>query len=233
VPTADATSRYGNEPDQLVDLFGTQSPGPWHVLIHGGFWRPQYDRSHLSHFAAALAATGRRVALIEYRRIPGQPDSTTSDVLAALASLDVAGATVIGHSAGGHLALWACSSLPDLARVVAVAPVADLPRAEALDLGAGAVRAFLGGLAATRPDLDPMKLTPLCDVVVVSGDHDDRVPIGLSREYANAKRVRLVELASVGHFEPVDPLSRVFDTMLGTLDQTWDASTASKDVRGG
>ena len=218
VPTADATSRYGDRPDQLVDLFGLEESGPWHVLIHGGFWRPQYDRSHLSHLAAAIAASRRRVALIEYRRIPGDPDATTSDVLAALASLDVSGATLIGHSAGGHLALWASSSLRGLARVVAVAPVADLPRAEALGLGAGAVRAFLGVPATQRPDLDPMSLTPLCEVVVVSGERDDRVPSGLSREYAVAKQVRFVELANVGHFEPVDPLSPVFDTIAGVLD---------------
>ncbi len=218
MPTADATLHYGDEPDQLVDLYGPSSPGPWLVLLHGGFWRPTFDRSHLTHLAAALAAKSRRVALVEYRRIPGQPDATTSDVLDALDALDATGATVLGHSAGGHLALWAGATAPELTRVVAVAPVANLVRAETLHLGSGAVRSFLGGPAADRPDLDPMMMmTPLCDVVVVSGDRDVVVPIELSRSYANAKQVRLVELAGIGHFEPVDPLSRVFEAMLNTL----------------
>jgi acetyl esterase/lipase len=174
VPEADATLRYGDEPDQLIDLFGPDNPGPWLVLLHGGFWRPAYDRSHLTHLAAAFAATSRRVALVEYRRIPGRPDATTSDVLDALAALDATGATVLGHSAGGQLALWAGATAPGLARVIAVAPVADMVRAETLDLGSGAVRSFLGGPATDRPDLDPMRLTPLCDAVIVSGDRDDR-----------------------------------------------------------
>ncbi len=216
-PKASATLRYGDAPDQLVDIFGSDHAVPWLIMFHGGFWRPQYDRSHLSHLAAALAATGRRVASVEYRRIPGDPDSTMSDVLAALAALDSTEATLFGHSAGGHLALWAASTTPGLARVVAVAPVADLQQAERQELGSGAVQAFLGRSAAQRPDLDPMLLSPLCDVVVIGGDRDDRVPIELSRGYAAAKHARLIELANVDHFDLVDPLTATFDTVRSAL----------------
>lgn len=217
VPPPAMTVHYGDDPDQVIDVYGKQSDGPTVFILHGGFWRPEYDRSHLSHLSQAIAASGRYVALVEYRRIPGDPDSTTSDVAAALAALDAKGGIVIGHSAGGHLALWASSFVNDLARVIALAPVADLQRGESLDLGSGAVRAFLGGHASERPDLDPIRNIPQCQVVVISGDLDDRVPIEMSRSYAAAKEVQIIELEGFDHFAPVDPTSACFTTVLEVL----------------
>lgn len=214
---AEGTLRYGDHPDQLIDLFGMEHGGPLLYLLHGGFWRPEYDRSHLSHLCLALAATGRRVASVEYRRTPGHPDDSMSDVLDALDAMDPTGATVIGHSAGGHLALWCASAATGIARVVALAPVSDLQRAESFDLGTGAVRDFLGQSAVQRPDLDPAQLTPACDVVVISGGRDDRVPVEFARQYATAKGVRLIELAGADHFDLIDPLSPAFATVLGAL----------------
>lgn len=90
------------------------------MLLHGGFWRPEYDRAHTGPLANALAAAGHLVAIPEYRR-SGWPD-TFDDVAAALDLLagplphPVTGhTTLVGHSAGGHLALWAAGRrrLPD------------------------------------------------------------------------------------------------------------------------
>lgn len=114
------TVRYGDDPNQIIDLYGKQSEAPTVFLLHRGFWRPEYDRSLLSHLSHAVAASGRRVALVEYRRTPGDPDNTTSDVTAALGALDVEGGVVLGHSAGGHLALWASSFVRNLAPVIAL-----------------------------------------------------------------------------------------------------------------
>ena len=44
------------------------------VVIHGGFWRPAYDRAHLRPLATALREEGRTVVSVEYRRVPGDPD---------------------------------------------------------------------------------------------------------------------------------------------------------------
>ncbi|WP_020520952.1 alpha/beta fold hydrolase [Catelliglobosispora koreensis] len=76
------------------------------ALIHGGFWRPEYDLTHLRPMASALADLGWPVALLEYTRIPGRPDLMVADIKRAMDSLpdDI---IVMGHSAGGHLALWA------------------------------------------------------------------------------------------------------------------------------
>src|SRR5687767_5756925 len=107
------------------------------ALIHGGFWRPAYDRVHLRPMAAALRDLGWEVVSIEYRRVPGDPDATVSDVRAALSA--AAPDVIAGHSAGGHLALWAAATMG--LKAVALAPVADLRLAEELNLDGGAVKA--------------------------------------------------------------------------------------------
>ncbi|MGI5469682.1 alpha/beta hydrolase family protein [Streptomyces sp. CA-132043] len=123
---------------------------PLVVLLHGGFWRVAYDRTHLSPAAAALARHGLYVALAEYRRagggggLPETFDDVTHAVRAAAAEVP-AGTPVLvaGHSAGGHLALWAAARPGPITAAVALAPVADLARAHDLGLSNGAVAEFL------------------------------------------------------------------------------------------
>lgn len=183
------------------------------VLIHGGFWRPEYDRTHLRPMASALPWP---VVSIEYRRIPGDPDVTIGDVKAAISAIR-GEFVVVGHSAGGHLALWASAVLRVPA--VALAPVTDLVMAEELDLDDGAVRAFLGVPAASRPDLDPIQLEP-AQAVLIHGDQDSLVPIGLSSAYAAAHPTsRLVVAEGVGHFELIDPLSQAWPIVIHELDR--------------
>lgn len=68
----DATARYGDDPDQVVDFYrpaaGSARPAPLVALLHGGAWRAAYDRAHVSPLAAHLAARGLAVASVEYRR---------------------------------------------------------------------------------------------------------------------------------------------------------------------
>ena len=71
-PPPDLTLRYGPRPEHVVDLrlppAASDRPAPLIVLIHGGFWRPAYDRTHLGPMGHALAAAGYMVAVPEYRR---------------------------------------------------------------------------------------------------------------------------------------------------------------------
>ena len=78
----DREIRYGEDPLHIADVWESRSAadGPLVVLIHGGFWRPAFDRRHLGPFANAIAETGFTVASIEYHRVPGSPDLTTGDV---------------------------------------------------------------------------------------------------------------------------------------------------------
>lgn len=228
VPEPDSVHAYGSEPDQVLELFGTT--GPVIALMHGGYWRPEYDRAHIRPLAAALAQTlDARVVNIEYRRIPGDPDASIDDVIAAIAYLhehERSRILLVGHSAGGHLALCALARAPLTTRgVVALAPVSDLAMADELALDENAVAAFLGCPAQERPDLDPRRLTMSVGannssepgqsltrfISVIHGTDDIRVPIEMSRSFGAGT---LIELTGIGHFELIDPQSAVFDVVL-------------------
>ena len=125
---------------------------------------------------------------------------------------------VVGHSAGGHLALWLATQGVPMDRVVALAPVCDLREAIRLGLGSDATRAFLGG--ADPDEADPMVLLdprPAADVTIVHGVEDDVVPLSLSRGLvARHPWVRLEEVPG-GHFEVIEPGSVAWPTVAAAL----------------
>lgn len=229
----DAVVRYGDHDLAVVDLHLPANPaGTLVVLIHGGFWKQEYDRTHTRAQARALAEAGCVVATPEYRRVGGGGGwpTTATDVEHAVAALpgllDGLGvpwqrAVLTGHSAGGHLALWLLSrSLPVAFEVVVpVAGVVDLVRAEELDLGGGAVTRFLDG--ADPAAADPMTLlgeAPAAAVRMVHGTADDTVPVELSRNFvASHPWAELDELPGVDHFAFLDPADPAWAAVVRAL----------------
>lgn len=231
-PAPDRTWAYGAGPDEVADLYlppvDVTAAAPV-LLVHGGYWRPEYDRAHLRPMAAALAAAGHATVLIEYPRRPGRPDATVDAVHAALAGVgDVVDepVVVIGHSAGGHLALLAAQPAGSGARgVLALAPLADLALADRLGLDDGAVREFLGRPAVDCPDLDPTALPgPAVPVTVIHGAADTLVPLAVAETYCADGRARLVVLDGIGHFELIDPLSTAWGVVIAELSALGPAS---------
>jgi acetyl esterase/lipase len=227
-PPPDDVIAYGSHADAIADVRYASRGGerPLVVLVHGGFWRPTYDRAHVGSMAAALVDAGWTTVALEYRRAPGLPDLTVDDVRAGTQRLPglVGGhagrAVLVGHSAGGHLALWAATlGGGAVAAVVGLAPVADLALAERLALGSGAVAAFLGAAASSRVDLDPALLPdPEVPVALVHGEEDAIVPPDLSRAYRERHpAVRLVEIPRTGHFALIDPLSEAWPVVVETI----------------
>jgi len=207
------TVRYGEHPDQVLDLrvADGSGPHPLAIVLHGGFWRSGFARDTTAALAVALTQAGWSTANVEYRRLgPGASRELLDDVRTAAGELDAD--VAIGHSAGGHLALWLAANRGARA-AIALGSVCDLAAAEREQLGRRAVRELFGEEA--YDDADPAQLLPLgIRQVLVHGVHDDRVPIEHARNYAERARAAgdecvLLEL-DAGHFDVVDPRTPCF-----------------------
>ena len=191
------TIAYGDDPDQVADV--RRGGDRTAIVVHGGFWRPAFTRSNTRAVAVDLALRGWTTWNIEYRRT-GVED-TLADVAAAL---DLTGPGVaLGHSAGGHLVLWAAGT-GKLEKAVSLAGVTDLARAAREGIGANAAVEFAGPEPPAHAD--PMRRLPLTvPVLLAHGTEDDRVPVDYSRAFAAASGAELLELPGAGHFEVIDP----------------------------
>ncbi len=214
---------YGKDPTQFFELWRPAAkPVGVAVMIHGGFWRAKYDLAHVRPFCAALAAKGAATVNLEYRRVGqsgGGWPGTFEDVVAGIAAASKllgSAPVVIGHSAGGHLALRLASEPVTLRAVIALAPVADLRLAYDLNLSNGAVREFLGATPENRPDIYddacPSQGTSSVHRVLVHGTADEDVPIAISRTFVEAcKRdpepPSFIEIPNAGHMDLIDPES--------------------------
>lgn len=229
----DAVLRYDDHVDALLDVHVPATPnGTTVLLLHGGFWKTAYDRTHTRRMAVALAAEGFLVATPEYRRVgPGGGGgwpTTGADVHRAatllpglLAGIGEEPVTlrVLGHSAGGHLALWLATQedLP-VDRVVALAPVCDLREAIRLRLGSDAARAFLGEI--DPGSADPMVLfdhRPRAEVRIVHGVDDDVVPVALARGFVARHPWVGLDVVPGGHYEPIEPGSVAWPAVVEAL----------------
>jgi acetyl esterase/lipase len=197
------TLRYGEHDDQVVDVRRTD--GPLVLILHGGFWRAAYGKAIMDDFAEALTREGWTTANVEYRRLgPGRYREMLDDASAA-AEL-VGPGVAVGHSAGGHLALW-LGAEGAVTGVVALGAVCDLADAARRGLGSNAVQELLGG-DEIPADVDPAQRLPLgVPHLLVHGTEDDRVPVEQARAYAAAAgdECRLLELEGADHFQLIDP----------------------------
>ena len=240
-PPADARLPYGTDPNQFGDLRLPKSPGPFAVVmnIHGGFWRAKYDLSHAGHLCAALTARNLATWNVEYRRV-GNPGGswpgTFEDIVSAYRflpqiakryNLDTTKVVVMGHSAGGQLALCLAGHEPTVKRSVSLAGVVDLQQAFDLHLSNDAVVDFLGGKPKDVPEhyheADPMQLKiPQATQWLIHGAADNLVPAFFSRSYAEKKKtsgedVHYLEISTAGHFDLIDPHSTAWPKVEDTV----------------
>jgi acetyl esterase/lipase len=246
----DHTIAYGQDTDQIGELRLPDQPGPHPVvvLIHGGCWLPEFDRMHIRPLAEAVTAMGLATWTIEYRRPDEAEDgwpatfedaASALDILRTLAGphyLDMGQITVMGHSAGGQLALWLAartsfnashrlfSSNPlSVQRVVALAPIADM-EAYADQEGScpDGARRVMGGDAQRHPDRY-RAVSPLHNLVIgipvdiVHAVEDSIVPIDQSETYVN----RVVEEGGQAALHRLPPPARHFDVLL-TEGAVWE-----------
>lgn len=182
--------------------------------------------------ASALARRGIAVWSLEYRRI-GDPGGgypgTFDDIELALSRLDllasrgvdVASPILAGHSAGGHLALWAAARhVTSTAGVVGLGAIADL---EAYAAGTSACERatidLMGGTPGEMADryalASPARLELHPDTYLVHGRADGIVPTGQVTDLPVADRIVLVD---AGHFELIHPETRAFQDVISTIE---------------
>lgn len=226
------------------------------VTIHGGSWQARYGKFVMRGLVGDLRRRGWAVWNIEYRRIGdggGWPETfedvgVAIDRLAELdAPLDLDRVSLLGHSAGGHLALWAAgraklppgapgapgaaaTTTPHLRRVIAQAGVCDLAGAYRMWRG-GAVRALMGDgpdrLAEPYALADPLAQVPLdIPVLLVHGTQDETVSVELSRRYERATlesggNVELIEIEGPAgaHRAHIDPRGQAWAAVTGWLER--------------
>ena len=242
---------YGDHDDAFADLWlpaDPDRPVPVVVLLHGGFWRAERALDLMDGLAASVAAAGWAAWNVEYRRVGaggGYPE-TFDDVAAAVDHLAAADlpidperVAVVGHSAGGQLAVWAASR-PSLAPgtpwstpqveprlVVALAGVLDLVECAETGLRGSACPDLLGGTPAEVPEryarTSPVALVPAgAPVLALHGTADANVPMAQTERYVAAAeaaggRIDLRVLDGADHFDVIDPAHGSWQVVLAEL----------------
>lgn len=241
-PAADQKIAYGSDGFQFGELRlpKTAGPHPVAIVIHGGCWLSQYGLGYMGHVSAALTEAGLATWNIEYRRIgnpgggwPGtfEDVAKATDYLPEIAtkySLDLNQVVVVGHSAGGHLALllgarpqfkkdhplYSANPLK-LQGMVSLAGITDLRKTgtacdkEVIQFTSGEAK----DKSAIYDQASPIALLPLgVRQKIVQGETDNIIPMAMATEYVEAAKkkndqVELVAVERVGHFELVDPKS--------------------------
>ncbi len=227
----DETLHYGAAPEQFMSVWRPQRASlATLILLHGGCWSNEYDLTHTGPVATALADAGYIVWSVEYRRVgdagggwPGSLEDAEEAVRVIANQTAARPVILLGHSAGGHLALLLGAGMakhaePIVDAVVALSPIARLARYGAGDNSCQKmVRRFMGGQPADLPDAyrcaDPVNLTPHPLTVVLSGEADTIVPSVFS-DLDGASRVMV---AGVGHFDWLHSGTAAFNTLQTTL----------------
>jgi acetyl esterase/lipase len=243
------TLAYGREPSQEGDLWlpAGAGPHPVAVLFHGGFWYHAWERDLMDGLARDLAGRGIAAWNAEYRRFgagggwpaTGEDAARATDHLVALAPvyrLDLGRVAVVGHSAGGQLALWVAArgrrGQVHPALVVGLATMADLEEAMAARTGGGSVARLLssglnggdeGDLEVALAEASPRARLPIgVPQILAHAVDDDVVPRSQTTAYAAAARaagddVTVLEIEAGGHFALIDPHSEAWITVACSL----------------
>jgi acetyl esterase/lipase len=266
----DAAVHYGPAPSQVAELFlpkgkAAKDVHPVVILLHGGCFLKQYEGfAQTSTLAADLAGRGYAVWNLEYRKLgeagagyPGtfQDVATGVDALrtqAAKYNLDLKRVIAVGHSAGGHLALWAASraKLPaasplrigdplKIGAVISLAGIGDLDGQGyvfALPCGDDTIDKLIDYDRRKQPyaDTSPAELLPTgTKVVMVHGVYDPVMPPYTGRDYA--LRVRkagdkadVVIVPDAAHFDLVIPTTAAWKQVVAVIDREMKALSAAR-----
>jgi acetyl esterase/lipase len=254
-PSFDDRIEYGPGLQHFAELRFPRGKGPFPLLfvIHGGFWQSAYDLKHIGHLCAAFTRKGIISCNLEYRRV-GDPGGgwpgtfqdvslATDHILETISSdprVDSARTAALGHSAGGHLALWLTSrhriskdspvhgsQKYRIDKAISLAGVCDLRTGFKDRLGSGAVARLMGGTPDQYPDRydagSPIELLPAqTRQVLLHGTADDIVPVSQSEKFVTkaeelGEQPTLITIEGVGHFDMIDPETNAWSAVAGAV----------------
>ena len=217
----------------LPDKPASDSSVPLVVLVHGGCWLNAYDIQHTFALSSALAEAGYAVWSLEYRRSGdeggGWPGSF-DDIRQGLAftstlnayPVDLERMVIMGHSAGGHLALLTASGNPHIEAVIGLAAITDIVeysrgqnscQTATIDFMAGVFEDRTEAYIAANPAGQPVHARTL----LLQGDVDSIVPV----EQSQLQGATPVVLEGAGHFDWVHPGTAAYQLLLSTLEKTF------------
>ena len=221
------TQAYGSSPENtVVNIKGLDSSRGVITLIHGGCWSNTYDRNHTLPMAEALSTMGYDVWVPEYRRVGdeggGWPGSL-EDIIAAVEFVtDKTGRSpiLVGHSAGGHLALRAAQTGLAIDGVVGLAPITDLVSYGAESGSCQSMVAPFMGDETYSPDASyrdaSVNLNAInVPVAVVIGKED---PIVGASQVAVFDAVQVTTVDGAGHFDVIHPETKAFGAVVNALE---------------
>jgi acetyl esterase/lipase len=225
-------------------------PHPVALVIHGGCWRAYWQLDLMDELCRDLASQGIAAWNIEYRRLGqggGWPMSLIDvgaatdllDLLSARHPLDLSRLVAVGHSAGGHLALWTAARhrLPSgapgsdpvvrVSSVLVLAGISDLHEGFRQGTCDHAVYELLGGPLDSVPDryahASPAELLPLgVPQVLVHGSADEDVDPSITDLYAERARasgdqIDEIRLSGFDHFDVINPKSPIWQAALDAV----------------
>ncbi|MEO9945095.1 alpha/beta hydrolase [Paraglaciecola sp.] len=234
--TADAKISYGPNPQQYALFWEARVAGqvvkrPLVVLIHGGCWLSAYDIQHTYALSTGLAQAGFNVWSVEYRRtgdLGGGWPSTYDDIKAGILAsaqyrneeFELANSVLVGHSAGGHLALLAGGAMSELKGVIGLAAINDIEEyARGSNSCQTVTKDFMGGMPKDKPQqyilANPSRQPLHLTTVLLQGTQDNIVP-AFNLEKLNRT---VIMLDGVGHFDWIHPGSEAFKTLTFYLNE--------------
>ena len=255
-PAAEFRIAYGSDSSQFGELRIPKGKGPFPIIeiVHGGCWLSQYDLGYTRAMAAAFVNEGFAVWSIEYRRVGnsgGGWPGTFLDVASATDKLreiarhhpvDTTRIVVVGHSAGGQLAVWLATRSKiakgkplytrkpmHIGGVVSLEGVMDMR-----EFGAGtsscnaSIARVMGGTPAEVPEryaqLSPIELLPIGVPVRLLNGFADRIVAReqasnfASKAHAAGDDVSFTLLEREGHFDVMSPLVPAWNHVLGAVN---------------
>ncbi len=238
----DARISYGEHADQYGLLWlaerAANGSAPLIVLVHGGCWLKAYNLDHTRALATALASEGYPVWNLEYRRADEHESAWPTSLqdlqrgLAAASELarygvDARHVILVGHSAGGHLALLLAGTARDfigdnlIVSAIGLAAITDIATYATGDNSCQqAALLFMGDRPDAIPDAyaaaDPSRLPLDLPGTLLHGDQDAIVPRSQLDSLAGQRVTRLLE-PGAGHFDWVHPGTPAYQSLLAEI----------------